>query len=119
MKSRKSQLGLTLWSGLYLFGSIAFIVLCGIKIGPLYLNEFTVNRAVRDVAAQASVIGSEVDVAAVRSSLQKRWDIDYIDPARTARHQGRAHRRWPVPELRLRRRSAAVRQHHHRCPFRG
>ena len=31
------------------------------------------------VAAQASVTGSEVDVAAVRSSLQKRWDIDYID----------------------------------------
>lgn len=79
MTSRKSQLGLTLWSGLYLFGSIAFIALCGIKIGPLYLNEFTVNKAVRDVAAQASVIGSEVDVAAVRSALQKRWDIDYID----------------------------------------
>ena len=79
MNLRKAQLGLTLWSGLYLFGSIAFIVLCGIKIGPLYLNEFTVNKAVRDVAAQASVIGSEVDVAAVRSSLQKRWDIDYID----------------------------------------
>ena len=79
MKTRKSQLGLTLWSGLYLFGSIAFIALCGIKIGPLYLNEFTVNKAVRDVAAQASVVGTEVDVAAVRSALQKRWDIDYID----------------------------------------
>lgn len=79
MKARTSQLGLSLWSGLYLFGSIAFIALCGIKIGPLYLNEFTVNRAVRDVAAQASVVGSDVDVAAVRSALQKRWDIDYID----------------------------------------
>lgn len=79
MKSRRSQLGLTLWSGLYLFGSLAFIALCGIKIGPLYLNEFTINRAVRDVASQASVVGSEVDVAAVRSALQRRWDIDYID----------------------------------------
>lgn len=79
MKARTSQLGLGLWSGLYLFGSIAFIALCGIKIGPLYLNEFTVHKAVRDVAAQASVVGSEVDVAAVRSALQKRWDIDYID----------------------------------------
>lgn len=79
MKARTSQLGLGLWSSLYLFGSIAFIALCGIKIGPLYLNEFTVNKAVRDVAAQASVVGSEVDVAAVRSALQKRWDIDYID----------------------------------------
>lgn len=79
MKTRKQQLGLTLWSGLYLFGSLGFFVLCAIKVGPLYMNEFTINRAVRDVAAQASVTGSEVDVAAVRSSLQKRWDIDYID----------------------------------------
>ncbi|WP_293369636.1 DUF4845 domain-containing protein [Nevskia sp.] len=79
MKARTSQLGMTLWSGLYLFGSLAFIALCGIKIGPLYLNEFTINRAVRDVAAQSSVVGSEVDVAAVRSALQRRWDIDYID----------------------------------------
>jgi hypothetical protein len=79
MKVRTSQLGLTLWSGLYLFGSIAFIALCAIKIGPLYMNEFTINKAVRDVAAQSSTVGSEVDVASVRSALQKRWDIDYID----------------------------------------
>ena len=78
MKLRKSQLGLTLWSGLYLFGSIAFIALCSIKIGPLYLNEFQVNRAVRDTAAQFSVIGGNVDVAAIRTSLQRRWDIDYL-----------------------------------------
>lgn len=79
MNARTSQLGLGLWSGLYLFGSLAFVALCGIKIGPLFLNEFTVNKAVRDVAAQAAVVGSEVDVAALRSALQKRWDIDYID----------------------------------------
>ncbi|MDP3293815.1 MAG: DUF4845 domain-containing protein [Nevskia sp.] len=78
MNLRKSQRGLTLWSGLYLFGSLAFIALCVIKIGPLYLNEFQINRAVRDVAAQAAVVGSEVDVTAVRSSLQRRWDIDYL-----------------------------------------
>ncbi len=78
MNLRKAQRGLTLWSGLYLFGSIAFIALCGIKIGPLYLNEFQVNRAVRDVAAESSVVGGDVDVAAVRAALQRRWDIDYL-----------------------------------------
>lgn len=78
MNLRKAQLGLTLWSGLYLFGSLGFFALCAIKVGPLYLNEFQINRAVRDVAAQASVVGSEVDVTAVRSSLQRRWDIDYL-----------------------------------------
>lgn len=78
MNLRKAQLGLTLWSGLYLFGSLGFFALCAIKVGPLYLNEFQINRAVRDVAAQSSVVGSEVDVTAVRSSLQRRWDIDYL-----------------------------------------
>lgn len=78
MNLRNAQRGLTLWSGLYLFGSIAFIALCGIKIGPLYLNEFQVNRAVRDVAAESSVVGGNVDVAAVRLALQRRWDIDYL-----------------------------------------
>ena len=78
MTLRKSQLGLGLWSGLYLLCSIGFIAMCGIKVGPLYMNEFQVRSAVSDVAAKASVVAGNVDVAEIRSSLQRRWDIDYI-----------------------------------------
>lgn len=78
MKLRKSQLGLGLWSGLYLLCSLGFIVMCGIKVGPLYMNEMQVHSAVSDVAAKASVVAGNVDVAEIRSSLQRRWDIDYI-----------------------------------------
>jgi len=49
-----------------------------IKVGPLYLNEFQVNSAVRDIASQHGAVGESVDVAAIRSALQKRWDIDYL-----------------------------------------
>ncbi len=79
MKLAHAQRGLGLWSGLFVFGTIGFVALCVIKIGPLYLNEFSIRKAVRDVAQQqSSVAGEEVDVAAVRSALQKRWDIDYL-----------------------------------------
>jgi hypothetical protein len=79
MKSARAQRGLGLWSGLYVFGSIAFIALCVIKIGPLYLNEVQLRKAVHDVAQKEGTPGGgDVDVEAIRSSLQKRWDIDYI-----------------------------------------
>lgn len=78
MRLPSSQRGLGLLSGLFVFGAIGFVALCAIKIGPLYLNEFTIRRAVRDVAQKEAPSGAEVDVAAIRTALQKRWDIDYI-----------------------------------------
>ncbi len=78
MRLQFSQRGLGLWSGLFLIGSIGFIVLCTIKVGPLFLNEAQIRRAVHDVAQKDGSSGGEVDVQAIRSSLQRRWDIDYI-----------------------------------------
>jgi hypothetical protein len=60
------------------FGTLAFVALCVIKIGPLYLNEASVRRAVADVASREGSSGGEVDVGAIRTALQKRWDVDYI-----------------------------------------
>ena len=78
MRLQFSQRGLGLWSGLFLIGTIGFIVLCTIKVGPLFLNEAQIRRAVHDVAQKDGSSGGEVDVQAIRSSLQRRWDIDYI-----------------------------------------
>lgn len=78
MNRRFKQRGLGLWSGLFVFGTIAFLALIVIKVGPLYLNEIQIEQAVHDVAKQEGSSGGEVDVAAVRSALQKRWDIDYL-----------------------------------------
>jgi len=78
MKFARTQRGLGLWSGLFVFGTIGFIALCVIKVGPLYLNEFSVQKAVRDVASKEGSSGGQADVTAIRSALQRRWDIDYI-----------------------------------------
>lgn len=77
-KLAQAQRGLTLWSGLFVFGSIGFVALCLIKIGPLFLNELQLRKAVHDVAQKEGVVGGDIDVAAIRSALQRRWDIDYI-----------------------------------------
>jgi hypothetical protein len=77
-KLAQAQRGLTLWSGLFVFGSIGFVALCLIKIGPLYLNEIQVRKAVHDVGQKEGTSGGDVDVAAIRSALQRRWDIDYL-----------------------------------------
>jgi hypothetical protein len=79
MKLAHAQRGLGLWSGLFVFGTIAFVVLCVIKVGPLFLNEAQVRKAVHDVASQQGSSGGEVDVLAIRTALQKRWDIDYLN----------------------------------------
>lgn len=78
MKLAHAQRGLSLWSGLFVFGTIGFIALCVIKVGPLFLNEFSVKRAVHDIASKEGSVGGQVDVAAIRAALQRRWDIDYI-----------------------------------------
>lgn len=78
MKLPNAQRGLGLWGAIFVFGTLAFVALCVIKIGPLYLNETSVRRAVADVASKDGVSGDQVDVAAIRADLQKRWDVDYI-----------------------------------------
>lgn len=78
MNLRFSQRGLTLWSAIFVFGTIAFVALCAIKVGPLYFNEVQIKRAVHDVASQQGSSGGEVDIAGIRAALQRRWDIDYI-----------------------------------------
>lgn len=78
MKLPSGQRGLGLWSAIFVFGTLAFVALCVIKVGPLYLNEASVRRAVADVASKEGSSDGNVDVAAIRSALQKRWDVDYI-----------------------------------------
>lgn len=78
MNLRRKQLGLGLWGLLFVLAVGGFSALVLVKCIPIYLNEASVTRAVHDVASKSSSSGGEVDIAAVRDSLQRRWDIDYI-----------------------------------------
>ncbi|MGQ0530067.1 MAG: DUF4845 domain-containing protein [Panacagrimonas sp.] len=75
--SLKRQQGMG-WFGLTLvFAAIAFVALVVIKVGPLYSNHFVLVKAVKAVADTAEL--ANADPGRIRSALERRWDVDYID----------------------------------------
>lgn len=73
MRSRQGGLGL--WGWIVVLGLIAFFAVVGFKTVPVYLNHAQVLKALKGVASQNTSGSSVTDL---RSSLQRRWDIDYI-----------------------------------------
>lgn len=71
------QRGLGLLMLLVILANIALVSVIAIKIGPLYLNEMNVARAVHGVATDPEL--ADAPPAVLRDRLQRRWDIDYID----------------------------------------
>ena len=71
MQSRHRQQGfLKLF---FVFGSIGFVAVVGLKLFPLYANELKVAKVVKSAASEGSI-----DPVALRNGLQRRWDIDDI-----------------------------------------
>ncbi len=71
MQSRHRQQGFM--KLFFIFGSIAFVAVVGLKLFPLYTNQLKVARVVKSAASEGSI-----DPVQVRNSLQRRWDIDDI-----------------------------------------
>lgn len=68
------QRGLGMWGWIVVLGLIAFFAVVGIKTIPVYLNHAQVLKALNGVARE----GQGDAVSALRSGMQRRWDIDYI-----------------------------------------
>lgn len=77
MRTPQRQRGLGWFGMLFVFGTLAFVVICVIKVGPLYLNQFTVAKAVKGVAEDPEM--ANADALVIRDRLRARWDVDYID----------------------------------------
>lgn len=71
------------WFGLMItVGAIGFVALVAMKCWPLVLNEMKLARAVKAVAQDSAVAGSEGGEK-VRGALQKWWnveDIEFLEP---------------------------------------
>lgn len=72
MQSRHRQQGFV--KLFFIFGSIAFVAIVGMKLFPLYANQLKVAKVVKSAASEGNI-----DPIQVRNSLQRRWDIDDID----------------------------------------
>ena len=75
--SPTSQQGLTFISLVFILGFIASFVLLGLKIGPIYLNHSKVVSALADIKKTPDIEAQSENE--IRSSLSKRFDINYVD----------------------------------------
>lgn len=58
----------------FIFGSIAFVAIVGIKLLPLYINQMKVSRVVKSAASEGTI-----DPVQARNGMQRRWDIEDIN----------------------------------------
>jgi hypothetical protein len=75
---RKHQRGVTFIGWLFLLIPIAIVGYAGIRLAPLYLNYMKVSRALTQVATEYKG-DDQINAAAVRNSIDKRYNIDSID----------------------------------------
>jgi Tfp pilus assembly major pilin PilA len=75
--SPKRQQGLTFISLVFVLGLIAFFVLLGLKIGPIYLDHSKVVSALTEIEKTAHI--EELSEAQIRNSLSKRFNINYVN----------------------------------------
>ena len=75
--SSKRQQGLTFISLVFVLGLIAFFVLLGLKIGPIYLDHSKVVSALTEIEKTGHI--EELSEAQIRNSLSKRFNINYVN----------------------------------------
>jgi len=76
-QSPKHQQGLTFISLVFVLALIAFFVLLALKIGPIYLNHSKIVSALAEIEKNTDI--EEQSEAEIRGSLNKRFDINYVD----------------------------------------
>ncbi len=75
--SPKRQQGLTFISLVFVLGLIAFFVLLGLKIGPIYLDHSKVVSALEEIKKSSDI--EEQSEAEIRDSLRKRFNMNYVN----------------------------------------
>jgi hypothetical protein len=75
---RHSQRGVTFIGWIILLIPVALVVYAGIRLTPVYLNYMRVSKALSQMA-QESKGGDVTAVQTMRTSLEKRFDIDSIE----------------------------------------
>jgi hypothetical protein len=74
--SKQKQRGATLLGILTITAILGLAVYAGIRLVPLYLDNFAVVKALNDTARNLQ--GGEVTPASIRNALDARWTTDYI-----------------------------------------
>jgi hypothetical protein len=74
---RHRQQGMTFIGMLFVLGMVGVILYAGVRLTPVYLNYLKVVRSMD--AAAADFRGDNPDLAGLKRSLEKHWQIEDID----------------------------------------
>jgi hypothetical protein len=75
--SPKHQQGLTFISLVFFLALIAFFVLLGLKIGPIYLDHMKVTNALAEIKKTPDIETKSANE--IRESLNKRFNMNYVN----------------------------------------
>jgi hypothetical protein len=74
---RSRQAGITFIGWVFLLVPVAIVAYAAIRLTPVYLNSMKVGKVMKQTAAENKG-DSTLNIAAVRNSLDKRFDIEGI-----------------------------------------
>ncbi|MDH3414601.1 MAG: DUF4845 domain-containing protein [Gammaproteobacteria bacterium] len=76
MSLKRRQRGMTFWMLLFVLGVIGFVFYVSLKLFPIYLESFKIDRAIESVSRDPGV--GDQSQTAIADSLVKRFDIDDV-----------------------------------------
>lgn len=76
MNLNRRQRGMTFWMLLFVLGVLGFAFFISLKLFPMYLESFKIDRAIENVTKDPGV--GDQSRTAIASSLIKRLDIDDV-----------------------------------------
>lgn len=77
MQNRKHQSGMTMWSLLFVLGTLAFALFLVFKLLPPYLTDLKVKGALDSLSQQPDA--GSMSIPDIRESIRKRLEIDSAD----------------------------------------
>ena len=73
---KQMQRGITMIGFLITLTFVIFFAYCGMKIGPMYMEFFSVKKALAGIASDPEAANAPKDK--IRAMLDKRFQIDYV-----------------------------------------
>lgn len=77
MQSPKHQSGMTMWSLMFMLGTLAFFLFIGFKLFPPYMDDFKVKSALESLGRQPEA--GTMTVPEIKEAIRKRLEIDSAD----------------------------------------
>jgi len=77
MRIPKRQSGMTMWSMLYVLGTLAFFMFILFKLIPPYLDDVKISGALESLGRQSDA--GTMSIPEIKEALRKRFEIDNID----------------------------------------